>query len=228
MENEYIQPKESPFAFLEEKDTQDHFANLNIELLRGAHIQKDNYYLFQLLSNHEPDLHSFYKTFYGLNLVSDKYDNEVFFYLDLYEESKGKLYPSSRHRELSEGEVVIAIMLLNMYYDRYFEHSKEIQWSDIRKEILEGENSALYKKLIFNDVRDEYSDPEWEGAKKNFKRTLRDLSVLGWIKRLSNEDSEDIHFSIKESIHRFAKLYATEINSFDEFVTKYRENKAEK
>lgn len=221
MENEYIEKTENEFAFIEDTETQNYFADLNIELLKGNHIQSDSYYLFKLLSKHENDIRNYYDKLYSLNLVKDKYDNESFYYLDFFIEGKGKLSHPTRHKELSEAETIMGIMLLNMYYERYFEHPKEIKWLDIRKEILESENSSSYKLILFNDIRDDYSDPEWDTAKKTLKRTLRDFSVLGWTSRLTEEDGEEINFLLKVSIHRFAKLYDEEISNFDKFVHSY-------
>lgn len=198
---------------------------MNIELLKGAHIQRDNYYPFQLLSKYEEEINYYYKILYSLQLLKDKVDNEYYFYLDFFSEGKGKLSHSSRHRELTETEIVNGIMLLSMYHDRYFEYQKEIRWEDIKKEIIESENSNLYKKLLFKDVRDDYSDHEWDNTKKQFKKALRDFETLGWIRRISIEDGDEVHFMIKESIHRLAKLYDKEINNFSEFVKSYTANK---
>jgi hypothetical protein len=221
MADEYIQQVEESFDFLKEADVQEHFADLNIELLKGAHIQQDDHYLFQLLIEYEKHIRYYYQVLYSLQLVRDKFDNAVFFYLDFIGDGKGEVSHTSRHREVTESEVVIGIMLLNMYYDRYFDSPKEIFWTDIKKEILESENSDAYKKLLFNDVREDYSDPEWEITKKIIRRTLRDFNILRWVSRLSAEDGEDIHFVIKESIQRFAKLYKEEIDNFDTFVEEY-------
>jgi len=222
MENEdFSEGLINPFGFLEAEEVQKHFADLNIELLRGRHIQKDDYYLFQLSGTYYSELRYFYKALYRLDFVRDRMDNEFYFYLQPTEEGKGEISDQSRHKELSEENTVVGIMLLAMYYDRYFTSPKEIFWEDIRKEILESDNSSLYRKILFNDLRNDYSDPEWENVKKVFRRALREFDALGWVARQSAEEGEKIHFTIKESIHRLAKLYQNEIINFEQFSESY-------
>ena len=54
MANEHTE--QIDFSFLNEELVQSHFADLNIELLRGAHIQSDQYYLFRLLKEKENEI----------------------------------------------------------------------------------------------------------------------------------------------------------------------------
>lgn len=208
---------ESPFDFLELSDVQPHFADLNIELLRARHIQKDDYYSFKILSNHFEKVANYYRTLYQLELVRDRMDSEPYYYLQQPEEGKGKVSDQSRHRELSEESTVIGIMLLHMYYERYFTEPKEIRWEDILKEIMESDNRDLYKKMFLNDVRNEYTDQELDLVKKLFRKVIREFNILGWVKRLAADDDDEIHFVIRQSIHRLAKLYREELEWFEKF-----------
>lgn len=210
------------FSFLNEELVQSHFADLNIELLRGAHIQSDQYYLFQLLTNKENEIRSYYRTLYNLDLRRDKYDREMYFYLDFLDDSKGRVSPQQRHKDLSPQNIITGLILLKLYYDKYFESHKEIKWQDIHKEIMESEFCTGFKRIFFTEVREFYSDLEWDPVIKRFKRCLREFEVLGWIKKMDSSEEDVIHFQIKESIHRFAKLYEKELAHFDEFVASYQ------
>lgn len=212
------------FSFLNEELVQAHFADLNIELLRGTHIQSDQYYLFRLLTTKENEIRFYYRTLYSLDLIKDKYDREIYFYLDFLDEGKGKVSPQQRHRELSHQNIITGFILLKLYYDKYFESHKEIQWQDIHKEMMESEFSLGFKRIFFSEIREFYSDPEWEPVIRKFKKCLREFEILGWVKKIDSSDEDIIHFQIKESIHRFAKLYEKELTHFDEFVANYQKN----
>lgn len=207
------------YSFLGDEKVQQHFADVNIELLRGRHIQQEEFYSFQLLSNYEREFGMYYDTLYGMVLNKEIKDNQSYFYLSFPDDAKGKLYHSDRHKELSEIQTIIGIILMNMYYERYFEHQKEIRWEEIKKEITEGEFAEDYQRVFFGEARAAFTDTEWEELKKRFRRTIRDFEKLGWVKLLTTDEHE-IHFVLKESIHRFAKLYQTEVENFDQFVQK--------
>ncbi len=219
MENEHQESQQKRYAFLEDEKVKQYFADINIELLQGKHIQRDDYYPFQILSSNEPDFKIFYQSLYGLNLVRDKKDNATYFYLDFPEEGKGKLSSSTRHRELTEFQTILAIALMNMYYERYFEHTKQITWNDLKKEILEGEYAANYQRIFFKEQRDNFTDLEWEEVKTKIKRVLNSFSALGWIEMQPQDDIE-ISFILKPAINRFAKLYSSELENFEDFAKK--------
>ncbi|GET35188.1 hypothetical protein PbJCM13498_40510 [Prolixibacter bellariivorans] len=227
MENEdFKEGVRTPFSFLSETLAQEHFADLNIELLRGRHVQSDQYYLFQLLTQFYGDLKHYYRILYGLELVVGVAAERRFYYLDFPEEGRGRLDKISRSKELTVIQTMYGLMLLNMFYDRYFEYPKEIRFEDIEYEVIQGENSALYKKLLFGEDRETYSNPEWTNPIKSIKSVIRDFEKLGWVQRLLNEDGEEIHFIIKEPILRFQKLYEKEIEKFEEFVESYKQQKS--
>ncbi|HTA28461.1 MAG TPA: chromosome partition protein MukE [Bacteroidia bacterium] len=219
MEDEYQGTHEKGYAFLEDEKVKQYFADINIELLQGKHIQRDDYYPFLILSSNEPDFKFFYQNLYGLNLIKDKKDNETYFYLDFPEDGKGKLSPSSRYRELTQIQTIIGIVLMNMYYERYFEQIKQITWSDLKKEILEGEYAANYQRIFFKGQRGNFTDIEWEEVRSSIKRVLKSFAALGWIDMQQQDDAE-ISFVLKPAINRFAKLYKDELEHFEDFVNK--------
>lgn len=226
MENEdFTEEVRTPFSFLSESLAQEHFADLNIELLRGKHVQSDQYYLFQLLTQFLKELKYYYLNLYGLELAEGIAGERRFYYLDFPEEGRGKLNNNSRSKELTVAQTIYGLMLLNMFYDRYFEHPKEIRFEDIEYEVMQGENSALYKKLLFGEDRETYTTPEWTNPIKSIKNVIRDFEKLGWVQRLSNKDGEEIHFIIKQPILRFQELYEKEIEEFEAFVESYKQQK---
>ena len=108
-----------------------------------------------------------------------------------------------------------------MYYDKYFDDVKEVTFLDIKKEITEGENSQSYKKLWFEEIREEYSPTEWKRVITNIKNTVRDFDKLGWVESMTPDEGEEIRIRLKEPIYRFQKLYEKEISNFDEFIENY-------
>ncbi|QBZ98876.1 condensin complex protein MksE [Flavobacterium sangjuense] len=210
------------FSFLAEESAQNHFGDLNIELLRGAHIQMDAFYLYQLLQDKEIELRFYYSSLYGLELKRDVSGNEVYYYLDFSDQGKGKLSKQERYRELSPLNIVMGILLLKTYYDKYFDHQKIIHLSDIEQQINDSEYSSLLKSMFFEEEREFYSEAEWLVVKKNIVRCLREFEILGWISRVPIQGQEILSFCIRESIHRFAKLYEKELVHFEEFVRAYK------
>ena len=210
---------EQPFSFLESEYAQSFFADLNIKLLQSRHIQHEDGDIFRLLVDYEPEFYHYYSSLYRLKLVRDKQDNEVYYYLDFLQEGKGKLSESNRHKELTAIQVIIGIMLLKMYYARYLEQEKMITLDDIKKEIRESKNSDSYKAVLFNDVREYYSDKEWkEKVEKPIRKTISEFDRLGWVKKSSESN---LVFTLRASIHRFARIYENEITNFDKFSEQY-------
>ncbi len=216
------------FSFLSDSFVGEHFADLNLTLLGGGHVQQDDGPLFQLLDEYSEHFRHYYEALYGLSLDENTIDNFHYYYLVSPEDSRTKMSSTGRCRELTQTETIIGMMLLNMYYDRYFEEIKEIHWSAIRTEILEGKNSDLYKKSFFGDVRENYTRKEWSIRKKNFNSATKFFEKLGWIRRITPQGvihKGDTHFVLLPSIHRLATLYEAELDKFDDFVESYHQSK---
>lgn len=208
------------FAFLNFPDVQAHFADLNIALLGGRHVQTGEGYFFTLVNSYSAEFKHFYHSLYGLDLKQGRAENIDYYYLDFPEDGKGRLNTTGRFREMTPWEILFALMLLNMSYDRFFEQSKEISWLIVRNEIEEGELAPLYRKAFINTTsRETYSDQEIKMIFDNFKRVLRTFERWGWVKIIQGEDADgNLLFQIRESIDRFGKLYNYEIAEFDSFI----------
>ncbi len=229
MDDQFKAPELSAdYSFLARRDVQAHFADLNISLLGGRHIQTGEGYTFTLVNSYPDEFRFFYRNLYGLELKQARVENIDYFYLDFPEEGKGRLATTDRFREMTPWEIIIALMLLNMYYDRYFEQTKMITWSVLQKEIMESEMTALYKKTFFNNqVRDFYSDAEWKTLSDTFKRVLRNFDRWGWVKLQPIEEGEgELVFLIRESIDRFGKLYDYEISQFEQFIAQVNQKRS--
>ncbi|MFP5439034.1 MAG: condensin complex protein MksE [Bacteroidia bacterium] len=208
------------YSFLSHHNVRAYFADVNISLLSGRHIQAGEGYLFSLLSSYPDEFRNFYRSLYGLELHKGRMESTEYFYLDFPQEGKGKLNTSERFREMSHWEMLIGFMLLNLYYDRMFEMTKTIDWSVLVKEIAESDLSGHYRKVFFNNAnRDHYTDAEWKTVRENFKRVLRTFDRWGWVKLATSEGGDDEPvFVIRDSIDQFGKLYHYEISQFDHFV----------
>jgi hypothetical protein len=229
MDDQLTEPGLNPnFAFLNFRDVQAHFADLNIALLGGRHIQTGEGYYFTLVNSYPADFKHFYQTLYGLDLKQGRAENIDYYYLDFPEESNGRLNTTDRFREMTPWEMLFALMLLNMYYDRFFEQSKELSWQVVRKEIEEGELAPLYRKAFINSAsRETFSDQEIKNVFDHFKRVLRTFDRWGWVKIIQAEDADgDVVFLIRESIDRFGKLYNYEISEFDSFISQIDQKRA--
>jgi hypothetical protein len=208
------------FAFLNHRDVQAHFADLNIALLGGRHIQTGEGYQFTLVNTYPEEFRHFYRTLYGLELHQARAENIDYFYLDFPDEGKGRLNTSDRFREMTAWETLFALMFLNMYYDRFFEKTKVVTWPVLRREIEEGDLAHLYRKAFFNSThREILSDQEVKSLSEMLKRVLKNFERWGWVKILPLEEADgELAFEIRESIDRLGKLYNYEISDFDQFI----------
>lgn len=224
MENNYQETVDS-FDFLNNEEVALNFADINIALLQGMHIQGDDFRLFNALDSYRKEFQFYYDALYQLPLGRDKKNDVFYYYLDFQDTNKGKLSKSDRHHYLTELETIMALMIINMYYAKFFTAIKEIHWSDIKKEIKEGENKKLYQNLLFKEIKTGgYTDEQWNDVKKDLRRSIIKLEKLGWVKRLS-KGHHDIHFQIRESIHRLENLYKNELTDFESFSEKVKYKK---
>lgn len=214
MENENIEINN--YSFLTEESVEKHFADINILLLSGKHIDHKYYAEYTVLESYEPQWRFFYNNLYKLNLVIDNSDRSRYYYLDFMENGKGELSDGRRNRELTELQTVIGLTLIDMYYQKYFDEEKIIHWNDIRTQILESDHQELYKRILFNDIRESYDEKEWNEVHTKFGKTIDSFDKLGWVEKQSGRN-EELVFEIRPAIHRLAKLYQSELYNFEAF-----------
>jgi hypothetical protein len=209
--------EKSCYGFLENEAVEKYFADLNIKLLSGRHIHNDEYNSYSVLEDHFDQLKYYYHTLYKLELVKDTADQSRYYYLDFYDDSRGKLSDPSRTRILTEQQTIIGLMLLNMYYAKYFDDPKNVKWSEIKREIQEGDRKESFQVFFFKTVRAEFTPTEWNEVERKFTKTILTFNELGWVKKISGQH-EELLFEINPSIHRMAKLYSKELTDFDSFL----------
>jgi hypothetical protein len=208
--------EQTKFAFLSIPQVQKHFADLNIELLRGNHILLSKPALFALLDQYEGLLDHYYKTLYGLNLQKRSHDNETYYYLEFPEVGKGKLTNPNLYAELDAKTTIVGFVLANLYYTSYFSYDKKFRWDDIKYEIEHGEHKDAYQGLFFKEIKSEYSEKQWAEVKKQFSSVINFFSRIQLVEK--DDLDEDIHFTILPTIHHFIELYQSEIENTDEFL----------
>lgn len=214
MENDYQEV--DSYTFLLEENVEKYFANINIMLLSGKHIDQRYFGEFQTLEEHEAQWAAFYLRLYKLELVSEIFDQTRCYYLDFLEQGKGGLSHTTRHRELSELQTLFGLALLDMYYQRFFELEKIIHWNDIKLLLTESDYQDAYKRVFFGDVRESYDEREWSDVQRKFTKAIDTFDNLGWVERQST-GKEELLFEIKPAILRLAKLYKKELENFDSF-----------
>lgn len=224
MENENYEI--SDYSFLTEENVEKHFADINILLLSGKHIDHKYYAEYTVLESYESQWRSFYSNLYRLNLVADISDRSRYYYLDFTENGKGKLNDTKRNKELTELQTLIGLTLLDMYYQKYFDEEKIIHWNDIKTLILESDHQEAYKRILFNDIRDSYDEKEWSAVENKFGKTIDSFNKLGWVEKKSSRN-EDLVFEIRPAIYRLAKIYQKELNDFESFSQQFKNHQAQ-
>lgn len=222
MENENYEIND--YSFLSEESVEKYFADINILLLSGKHIDHKYYAEYIVLESYESQWRNFYSSLYRLNLVADISDRSRYYYLDFTENGKGKLSDASRNKELTELQTLIGLTLLDMYYQKYFDEEKIIYWNDIKTQILESDHQEAYKRILFNDIRESYDEKEWSTVENKFGKTIDSFDKLGWVEKQSARN-EELVFEIRPAIHRLTKLYQEELQNFELFSQQLKNDK---
>lgn len=218
MENE-----NTNYSFLNSDEAKKYFADVDVALKLNRHIQNygSDTQMFDFVDDYfDKGLADYYKDIWGVNLVRDSSDNERFYYLDFFEDSKGKFGKDNRYKELEFKKVIFAILLLNLYKEKFFEE-KEVEWKELEQIFKESENKSLWKKLLFGKVKENYTPQEEQKVKYDVTNIIKDFEKFGWVDIIA--DAEDIKFKILPSIERISRLYADVIENV-ESIDKYLNN----
>ena len=208
------------YQFLQLERIEKHFAEINYLLLSGKHIDQRDYVFHSLLTDYIEQWKNYYLKLYDLNLVPDIFDGQSYFYLDFGDSGKGKLNDPLRQREITPLQTLVGLLLLDMYYQKYFEREKIVTWNDLMIQILESDHEKQYKQILFGEIRASYDEKEWSLVQKRFLKALITFSKLGWI-NIHNDNGRNFSFEIRPAIHRLEKLYQEELNDFEVFSERF-------
>jgi chromosome condensin MukBEF MukE localization factor len=212
----------SNFPFLNTEQAKKYFADADIALKQGRHIQDygNDIRIFSFVDEYfEKGLEEYYKQFFGMNLVRDSNDNEKFYYLNFPEDSKGKFGKENRSKELEDEKVIFAILFLNLYKEKFFEQ-KEFLWQELEQTFKESEHKGLWQTILYGKIKQNYTPKEELDVKDKVRKILTDFEKLGWI---IFKNQEEVHFEILPSIERMSKLYEDVINNV-ESIEEYLSN----
>lgn len=210
--------EKSGYGFLEEEAVEKHFADIHFNLMSGRHMgMMETYSIFAVIDDYYTEFREFYARLYRLDLVKANYDMETWYFLDFFDDSRGKLSDPSRFRILTPFQTITGLMLFDMYYTGYFEKNKLVTWPEIRQVILEGDHWENLQRILFGAIREGYSDTEWNNAERKFRDAIQSFEKLGWVSRKGSQ-SEGLNFEIRSSIFRLADIYGKELNDIEKFV----------
>ncbi len=215
MENDY-----TPYGFLSSDLARKHFADADIVLKQGRHIQDygSDHKLFVFLDEYyDRGLKDYYLELFKIRLVRDSSDRNVFYYLDFLEDSRGKLGKDNRYRELDAEKILFAILLLNSYKEKFFE-DKQLKWNDLEMIFKESEHKQYWLTLLYGKHKKNYTPNEEDGVKNKVIRTLQAFQRLGWVHII---DRDSVHFEILPAIERISRLYADVIANVDVLDTTF-------
>lgn len=209
MENEI-----TSFEFLNTEKARKYFADADWVLKQGRHLQDfgDDHRLFLFVDEYyDRGLASYYESLYGVLLRREESDRDRYYYLDFPDEGRGKLGKDNRFRELEDSRVVFALLLLNMYREKFFE-SKEVTAAELEHLFRESEQKDLWMMLLYGKIKHNYSPEEEEEVRVKIRGILRDFERLAWINIIAIDEPR---FEILPAIDRVAKLYGDVINDID-------------
>ncbi|MEI6852007.1 MAG: hypothetical protein WCL06_04155, partial [Bacteroidota bacterium] len=168
------------FPFLNTEQAKKYFAEADIVLKQGRHIQDygNDIRIFSFVDEYyDKGLDEYYKEFFGMNLVRDNSDNGKFYYLDFPEDGKGKLGKENRSKELESEKVIFAILFLNLYKEKFFEQ-KEFQWQELEQIFKESEHKDLWQAILYGKIKQNYTIKEEQDVKDKVRRILSDFEKL--------------------------------------------------
>lgn len=205
--------KAGDFEFLKRENVQEHFAELTFSLLSGYHISSiEDVKWYGLLDEYLTDWKIFFAELYGMMLMSETWDGESYYFLELDYNVEERPMPREQIEKLEPFQVIVAFMLLNHYYKQLLSNAKVINWSTMREEIFNGEFNSAYHEFFFEDKNP--TPNKIAGAKTKFNNVCRRFVQLGWLRYIKTANESEPSYLINISIHRILRIYKDEFESF--------------
>lgn len=206
----------SKFEFLALQESEENFANCDIALRSGRHIQNHHHEvrLYDYVATFYEELSNFYLKLYGLELRCGEFHDDKYYFLDFTGESKGK-YAGNRSDRLSARHTLFGLLLLKIHRLENYFGRKDIEISKL-KERLKNENNTyrddIYRLFARVSNRSNATEADEVNIDTWIDNSLSKFEELGWI--YFDDDNRDL-FTILPSFNRLFELYLTEIKEFD-------------
>jgi hypothetical protein len=208
----------SKFEFLDSSDSEESFANCDIALRGGRHIQNHHHEirLYDYISNNYDELVYFYLKLFGLHLKFSVHHDNKYYFLDFAADSKGK-YGGTRSAPLSARHTLFGLLLLKIHRLENYFGKNDIDIGKL-KERLKNENNTyrddIYRLFARVSGKGGATEPDETNIDTWIDNSLAKFEELGWIYFESTTD----HFTILTSFNRLFELYLTEIKEFDKIL----------
>lgn len=192
-----------------DSDDYGHFAVVDHYLRSGVHIQDHitQKKEFRFIENNFDDLYRFYEKVYQVKLCVHQSSSIKFYYLDYFEEQKGKLQKS----RIDAKHILLSIFLYKLQrIDKHF--SAKLSQEDVI-EILttHPEIKPKIQKIILGSEQADTSTTQ-NTIEKWVKGGLKELNKIGWIHATKNDLSE---FELLPAIERITLVYTDIINNIE-------------
>lgn len=207
----------SKFEFLDFPESEENFANCDIALRNGRHIQ--NHYheagMYDYIATYFEELGYLYLKLFGLQLRYGEYHDERYYFLDFTGDSKGK-YGGTRSDRLSARHTLFGLLLLKIHRLENQFGKDDIDLAKL-KDRLKNENNTyrddIYRLFAKVSTKGGATEPDESNIDTWIDNSLAKFGELGWV--YFDQDDNRGRFTILPSFNRLFDIYLQEIKEFD-------------
>lgn len=190
--------------------TIDKFADTDNLLRSGVHVQNHHSQssAFRFIVENFDDLEIFYQKLYQARLRRDYYADNVYYYLDYFDDQKSKL----KKKSLDAKETLFAIYLYTLHkVEKRF--STSLSKEEVYQSLITNPKISPQVKRLFLGNQTEETITSNKTIIKWIDEGLRELKNLGWIYS-SDNTYED--FEILPAFERIVLIYKDVIFNIEE------------
>lgn len=207
------------YSFMADKMAKSTFARLDYLLKSGMHIQRDfpkPASLYTFLDKHHIGLKDYYDDFFNMLLKKDGEGWNTYFYIDFYENSRGKVPTENQYRFYLKPEYI----LIGLIFFKIYKLDGNIELAKISDfiNLLYQEYDELLNKMqrVVSSIEvDADSDLNEEKLKNLVYKAFAEFEQLGWIAR---DDNDSDYFTYQPSFERLRRIYYPQIETIDEII----------
>jgi chromosome condensin MukBEF MukE localization factor len=188
----------------------DRFAETDTLLRSGVHIQehKSQAKYFRFIEDNVEELQKFYRSLYNVNLTSHPGVYGKFYFIDYFEEQRGKL----RRKSLDSNSTLFAIFLYT-FHKTEKRFSTRISRSEVLTALSANSKIKNHIQRLFFGAESQDTITTIKTIEKWVKQGFSDLEKLGWL-YLSEDTNEEI-IEVLPAFERIALIYHELINNIE-------------